>query len=267
MFDAALRVIAVPAPANLSSWATLHAIPASKLRAPPSVTRAINGYRDIQYICDSIPDLGAFRIAFRFIVRWAQTSGLFSASLGYLDHTQLLFMLNKVAKLGSQEQPPQWHTVVRAFFSHYHNFNWEAEVVVDPVVYELNSGELPFNRGYLTEAAVLTINNPLANVASSISEYSLETLISGFERAKQFTAKSEDGVGWIDILTIPADDLSFAAKEFTDSFNRFICFELQYWGPSKESQAAFYKKMEAEFLSLCQCIYSHPILTVNADTT
>lgn len=242
---------------NLYSWNTLHSLPAPKLRAPPGIVKALNGYRDIQYISDSIHDLGPFRIAYRFIVRWAHINGLFSRSLRYLDHTQILFMLNKVVKLNSAEQQPPWYDIVRAFFRHYSNFNWESETVVDSIVYELNSGELPFNRGYLTPAAVLTINTPLSNVASLVSDRSLETLVSGYKRAEQLTADSEYGRGWLDLLTIPTDGLSFPAKSFIDAFGGFICFEIQYWGPSVENQATFYKKMEEEFISLCKCIYFH----------
>lgn len=233
-------------------------IPAPKLRAPPGIVRALNGYRDIQYICDSISDLEAFRNAYRFLAQWAHANGLFSHALGYLDHTQILFMLNKVTKLGVAEQRPLWYDIVRIFFKYYNNFNWQSEIVVDSIVYDLNSGELPFNRGYMTAAAVLTINTPLSNVAGFVSEHSLETLTAGYERAYRLTEGSECGSGWLDLLTVPTDDLSVPAKGFIDSFSGFICFEMQYWGPSVESQGAFYTKMEAEFISLCKCIYSQP---------
>lgn len=224
--------------------------------------KALNSYRDIQYISDSIPDLGPFRIAYRFIVQWAHANGLFSHSLEYLDHTQILFMLNKVVKLDFSEQRSPWYDIVRTFFRYYSNFNWESEIVVDSIVYDINSGELPFNRGYLTPAAVLTINTPLSNVASLVSDNSLETLVSGYKRAEELTADSEYGRGWLDLLTVPTDGLSLPAKGFIDSFSGFICLEIQYWGPSVESQAAFYTKMEAEFVSLCKCIYSHLIRLV-----
>lgn len=243
---------------NFFSWDTLHSVPALKLRAPPGIVRALNGYRDIQYICNSLPDLEAFQIAYRFIVRWAHANGLFSPSLGYLDPSQIIFMLNRISKLESLQQSSSWDDIVRTFFSYYSEFNWEGEIVVDSLVYELNSGELPFNRGFLTPAAILTINTPLTNVASSVSEYSLETLIAGFKRAEQLITRSEHGINRYDLLTVPADDLSLAAKEFINSSDGFICFEMQYWGPSTESQAAFYAKMEAEFLSLCKGIHLPP---------
>ena len=234
---------------DVASWDTLHSIPAWKLRAPPPVVRALNGYRDIQYMSTSIPALGNFRMAYRLIVRWARSHGLFSHPLGYLDDTQILYMLNRIAKLDSPETPSSYD-LARTFFSYYSDFNWEGEAIADPLTYELNPEGLPFNRGYLAPAVILTINTPLTNVASSVSDRSLETLVKGFERAKQRIADSN--TNWYGLLS-RGNDFPLAAREFIDSFNGFVRFEMQYWGTSKKSQAAFYAKMEEEFLSLCNC--------------
>ncbi|KAK2762277.1 hypothetical protein FQN54_001287 [Arachnomyces sp. PD_36] len=243
----------------VENWDTFHSIPSSKLRAPPSIAMALNGYRDLQYICSSVPDLEAFKTAYRFIVRWALANGLFSEPLGYLDHSQILFMLNKAVKRDSPGQM-SWSDIVRVFFKYYSTFPWNAEIVTDPITYQLNPGELPFNRGFQTPAAVLTINTPLTNVASSVSEYSLDTLIEGYKSAELAVTRCETEIDWLNLLAVPADNLSLAANTFINSLSRFVCFETQYWGP-EDSRSSFYAKLDKEFISLSQVIKARRPLT------
>jgi poly(A) polymerase Pap1 len=187
-------------------------------------------------------------MAYRLTVQWARSSGLFSHPLGYLDETQIIYMLNRIAKLEPLNAPSSFD-LTRTFFGYYSDFNWDGEIIADPLTYELNPEGLPFNRGYLTPAAILTVNTPLVNAASSVSDRSLETIVKGFERSKQLI--SESNTNWNHLLG-SGSYLPLAAQEFIDSFNGFVRFEVQYWGTSKSSQAVFYSKMEEEFLSLCR---------------
>jgi hypothetical protein len=193
----------------------------------------LKSIRDLDYLRRTIPDLGRFRIAYRFISAWAKERGIYSPKFGYLGGFHITLMLLRVCKLLFRDAGALTAAeIICTFFNHYANFDWKTQMVFDPFFYKQQPR---YHRSAREPMVILGLHAPTVNVAQTASIPSLKTLVGELKRADELL--SEVGITWPKLIGgIDSEramaDLPSGAREFLQSYNSYIKINVQYWGLS-----------------------------------
>lgn len=230
-----------------TAWPLSSSDPATHL--PHDTLMALKPYRELDYVQRSVPDIVEFRLAHRFIKKWAESRGIYSRKLGYLDGIQITMLLTRVHKrLVTKLASPAAPEILLTFFKEYSNFDWEKEVVVDACFHRT----LTYSRTSLEPLAILSYFPPRLNVSPGATISSVRTITAEFQRA----AKVLDQVGamWADLLRVSLPGVptsgSLASDEFLKCHPCYIKIDVQYWGGSTTKGRGFVAWVESRLPSL-----------------
>ncbi|KAL2869380.1 uncharacterized protein BJX67DRAFT_379398 [Aspergillus lucknowensis] len=185
----------------------------------------LNPVRDMHYLQRTIPDLAAFRLAYRFIKIWAQRRGIYSSKLGYLGGIHIAQLLSRVCKLSFSKTGPGSPTdLIVTFFRSYAQFPWHRETVYDPGFYKTAPR---YFRSAREPIVILTQHVPKVNVARSASLPSSRTLEQEFKRMDALLSRQGE-ITWTDLLG-PVDTSS-GVEDFLTSYPSYVKVNVQHWG-------------------------------------
>ncbi|KAK3318390.1 hypothetical protein B0H66DRAFT_516600 [Apodospora peruviana] len=244
-------------PASDPVW-SLSAQALSKLKA----------VRDADYLRRSIPDLASFRLAHRFIKTWAKSRGIYSAKFGFLGGIQISLLLARVHKLllvRESRTAPSIPDLLTTFFNHYATFDWQRQLVFDPLFHKHGS-KLPYTRSTTREPlAILGYYPPSLNTSQAASVPSTRTIAEEFKRASALltTAESNTAMTWTSFLdggspasnttATAAADISSkvgAATYFLSAYKSYVKIDVQYWGLSPSRGRQFVGWLESRCVML-----------------
>ncbi|KAF9631037.1 Endonuclease/exonuclease/phosphatase [Lasiodiplodia theobromae] len=211
-----------PTPLSLPPTNALFSLPLQTL----SKLKAI---RDLAHLLQTTPDLPAFRVAYRFLVIWAMSRGVYAARFGFLSGSHISLMLDRVAKLLYHNG----HDVTAAhlvctFFEYYADFDWAKNLIEDPLTRSVPGMGRPYQRHAGEPMVVLGYHVPRANIARAATVPAVTVLAEEFKRANQAVkecAEEDSVLAWTDI----AGD---SASEFLAAYKSYIRIDVQYWGKS-----------------------------------
>lgn len=204
--------------------------------------------RDLYYLRRTIPDFGAFRLAYQFIKCWARQRGIYAARFGYLGGIHIAILLCRVCKLlsCSSSFPSLYSsvpTILTTFFDHYAGFDWENRAAFDPFFHR------KFPPGYARTArepmSILGFHPPGLNVAHAASAPSTRTLVQEMSRAAAIL--SRDDMTWAEFL---GDDTGSGAAEFLNVYKMYVRIDAQFWGVSLAKGSTFVGWLESRCVML-----------------
>lgn len=210
---------------------------------------AVNSFKEVIYIHDSVPNIDKFKIVHRFLDLWAHYRGIYSERLGYLSREHILLLLNSLWKM-KHLQDHSFCSILHIFFGHYSQLDWEEEIIVDP---DHSTKEDTNHNRRGAPVLIYSIFPPVRNTASLISKNSLKIILKEFTRAMDLTKDSN--IDWQNLLGLGGVTeqkcfFSFAAAQFVQRFDIFIRFEMRYWGCNKPSGIHFFDLMRIHFDAL-----------------
>jgi poly(A) polymerase Pap1/uncharacterized protein (UPF0248 family)/endonuclease/exonuclease/phosphatase family metal-dependent hydrolase len=223
------------APATDPVWA-LSARTLSKLKAA----------RDMDFLVRSTPDLAVFRLAHRTIKTWAHAQGVYASKFGLLNGMAISVMLSRVHKLlvlrhGSVTAPD----LLRSFYRHYAEFDWDKNVVFDPFFHKLQQqqqGRAPHVRTATEPFVVLGHYPPALNITHAASKASARTMAHAFKSAE--VALWTSNMSWHAFLS------GNGADDFLVAFKTYIRIDVQYWGISAAKSAVFVGWFESRLVQV-----------------
>ncbi|OJJ50673.1 hypothetical protein ASPZODRAFT_54896 [Penicilliopsis zonata CBS 506.65] len=204
----------------------------------------LNALRDTHYLERTIPDLAAFRLAYRSIKTWAQQRGLYSAKLGYLGGVHIVSLLARICKLAFRTVGlTSAADIICTFFQQYAQFNWKKDVVYDPTFYQNGSR---YMRSFREPLVILSLHAPRVNVARAASVPSARTLEQEFARANRLL--SSPGASWKGLI----DSTAYVSgvDEFQKSYASYVKVDVQYWGGAATKGRALIGWLEWRCVSL-----------------
>ncbi|KAL1967186.1 hypothetical protein VTN77DRAFT_3477 [Rasamsonia byssochlamydoides] len=220
-----------PATSVVERWPQVLDLPPSdsSLDLPVQSLIKLNCLRDVDYLQRTIPDLAAFRLAYRFIKTWAKQRGIYSSKLGYFGGIHIVLLLSRICKLSFRQTGAITASdLICTFFNHYAHFDWKTEIVFDPFFYKQPPR---YYRSAREPIVILGIHPPKVNVAHTVSPSSLKTLDEELKRADRLLSKV--GVTWSELVgTATGIDVPSGANEFLKSHNSYVKIDVQYWGMS-----------------------------------
>jgi poly(A) polymerase Pap1 len=185
-----------------------------------------NCFRDLDYLQKTIPDLAAFRLAYRTIKAWAKQRGVYSSKLGYLGGIHITLLLSRICKLlFRQHRTTTVPDIVYTFFNHYANLDWDKGIIFDPFFYKQ---EPRYHRTIREPLVILGIHAPKVNVAHTASLPSSAVLIEEFRRADGFL--SSDMATWNEFLSETKS--RSGVVDFLECYKTYIKIDVHYWGMS-----------------------------------
>lgn len=210
---------------------------------------ASKAFRDLKYVKRSVPDLVAFRLAHRFVKRWAEIRGIYSAKFGYLGGIQITILLTRVHKrLATKIASPTVPEILFTFFKEYASFNWKKNVVLDKCFHK----DLSYSRTSREPLAILSYFPPRLNTSPDATASTVRTIISEFQRAEKIVDQ-QDGT-WADLLktSTPSQPTSglLAADEFLERHQNYIKISAEYWDGSTTKGRGFVGWVENRCVSL-----------------
>jgi poly(A) polymerase Pap1 len=223
-------------PNFMNSWSEVNKFPPSDplFDLPIMSLKKLNAFRDMDYLQRTIPDLAAFRLAYRFIKAWAQQRGIYSARFGYLGGIHITLLLSRVCKLLFRDAGAITAAdIICTFFKHYSkDFDWKSEMAFDPFFYKQRPR---YQRSAAREPAViLSLHAPSINMAHAASPPSVRTLVEELKRADRLI--EEENVTWLKLIDGEEEGLTstlpYGARDFLESYNSYIKIDVQYWGTS-----------------------------------
>ncbi|KAM7196364.1 hypothetical protein V8F20_007023 [Naviculisporaceae sp. PSN 640] len=222
----------------------------------PQTLSKLKALRDVDYLRRSIPDLTTFRTAHRFIKTWAKSRGIYTARFGFLGSIHISILLARVHKLlvlKTTSGPVSVPDLLTTFFDHYATFNWEKDLVFDPLFHK---HRLQYTRTVREPLAILGYFPPALNTAHTASVPSVRTIAAEFNRAGELLSTSGGITSWGSFLagdstTTSANSLSDSgAQDFLASFKSFVKIDVQYWGLSPSRGAQFIGWLESRLVML-----------------
>lgn len=184
----------------------------------------------MDYLQRTIPDLSAFRLAYRFIKTWARQRGIYSSKLGYFGGIHITLLLSRICKLSFRGTGAAVTAsdLICTFFSHYAHFDWRTQMVFDPFFYRQPPR---YHRSAREPMVILGIHSPKVNVAHTASLPSVKTLEQELKRADHLLSKVD--VTWAELVgTAAGVDAPSGATEFLESYSSYVKIDVQYWGMS-----------------------------------
>ncbi|KKY19286.1 hypothetical protein UCDDS831_g05491 [Diplodia seriata] len=228
------------ASANIANcWPTPLSLPPTDplFSLPLQTLSKLKAIRDLAHLLQSTPDLPAFRAAYRFLVIWAASRGIYAARFGFLSGTHISLMLDRVAKLlyhrNGRDDVTAAHLVC-TFFRYYAGFDWAEAVVEDPLTRSVPGMGRPYQRQYAGEPmVVLGYHVPRANIARAATVPAVAVLADEFRRADEAVKAWAErggggGLGWGSI----AGDAGNGAAQFLAAYKSYVRIDVQYWGKS-----------------------------------
>lgn len=214
----------------------------------PDTLLALKPYRDLDYVQRSIPDIVEFRLAYRFIKKWAEGRGIYSAKFGYLHGIQITVLLTRIHKhLETKIASPAAPEILAKFFKEYASFNWKRDVVLD----EWFDKNLEYPRTSQEPLAILSYFPPGLNTSSTVTASSVRTITEEFQRAERLL---QQDATWADLLRISipgrASSGSLASDDFLEHHPSYIKISAQYWGGSTTKGRGFIAWVELRCTSL-----------------
>lgn len=199
---------------------------------PIPTMKRLNSYRDVEYLLRTIPDLESFRTAHRLVTLWAGERGLYSPKFGYLGDQHITFMLTRICKRHSEGDAVLSPTaIVRTFFAYYTTFDFERDLVFDEQLHNLKPR---YQRSTQEPMVILSVYNPMVNVAANVSVDTLRTIIQELKRADKLMA--QDNMTWPRLMGLhhsPGDiRIQSGAIDFLQGFETFMRVNIHYWSGS-----------------------------------
>ncbi|KAJ4421812.1 hypothetical protein N0V82_003511 [Gnomoniopsis sp. IMI 355080] len=210
---------------------------------------ALKPYRELDYVQRSVPDIANFRLAHRFVRKWAEVRGIYSAQSGYLSGIQITVLLTRVHKcLVTKIASPTVPEILFTFFKEYANFDWEEGVVFDEYFHKT----LPYPRTSREPLAILSYFPPRLNTSSTATTSSVRTITAEFQRAGRILDQM-DGT-WAGLLKVSNLGVtrsgSLASDEFLESHQLYVKIDVRYWGGSITKGRGFIGWVESRLPSL-----------------
>lgn len=230
-----------------SAWPLLTSDPTTPL--PNATLLALKPYRDLDYIQRSIPDIADFRVAHRFIKKWAEGRGIYSTKFGYLNGIQITMLLTRVHKrLVTNFASPMVPEILFTFFKEYANFNWKEDIVFDECFHKT----LTYSRTSQEPLAILSYFPPRLNTSPTATISSVRTITAEFQRAANLLDQSN--ATWADLLRVsllgtPTSG-SLASDEFLQCHQYYAKVDVQYWGGVTTKGRGFVARVESLLASL-----------------
>jgi endonuclease/exonuclease/phosphatase family metal-dependent hydrolase len=221
---------------------------------PMQSLRKLKAYRDLDYLQRTVPDLAAFRTAYRCIKLWAQQRGIYSAKFGYLGGIHITLMLSRVCKLVSVLHGTAGITaadILSVFFHHYAEFDWKSDMIFDPF-FEKQGPK--YHRLGREPMVVLGFYTPNFNTAHTASVPSVDTLTEEFKRADSMLF--EDNMTWTKFFggstNGDTDTLKShpGAQDFLQAYNSYVKIDVNYWGPSLKQGSGLVGWLESKCVML-----------------
>lgn len=229
------------APAIAQNWNVVLKLPGSHSvwsLSSQTLTK-LKAIRDIDYIARSVPDIVKFRVAHRLIKTWAKKHGIYTAKYGYLGGIQIAVLLARIYKmLARRNAGLALADVLATFFNHYARFNWEDDLVFDPLFHK----NLSYRRMDREPLAILGYFPPALNTALNASIPTVRTISEEFRRADR--ALSDDSMTWSKFLSVDG------SVDFLRSFKSFIQIDVQFWSGSVTKGRGFVGWVESRCVSL-----------------
>ncbi|EKG15696.1 Endonuclease/exonuclease/phosphatase [Macrophomina phaseolina MS6] len=214
-----------PAPLSLPPTDPLFSLPLQTL----SKLKAI---RDLAHLQNTTPDLPAFQMAYRLLVVWARSRGIYAARFGYLSGTHISLMLDRIAKLlYHSNRDVTAADLVCAFFRYYAEFDWSKNTVEDPLARAIPGMGRPYQRHASEPMVVLGYHIPRVNIARAATVPAVGVLTEELQRAHALVTKQpEQGSTptWAEIIGEERN----SAAEFLSAYRSYIRVDVQYWGTS-----------------------------------
>jgi len=216
--------------------------------------RKLKAYRDLDYLERTVPDLAAFRIAYRCIKLWAQQRGIYSAKFGYLGGIHITLMLSRLCKLVSVLHGTAGITaadILSVFFHHYAEFDWKSDMVFDPF-FEKQGPK--YHRLGREPMVVLGFHTPNFNTAHAASVPSVDTLAEEFKRADSMLF--EDNMTWTKFFGSSTNDDTDTlkshpgAQNFLQAYDSYVKIGVNYWGPSLKQGSGLVGWLESKCVML-----------------
>lgn len=220
--------------------------------------RKLKPFRDLQYIQDTVPDMEAFRLAYRCIKLWAAQRGVYSSKFGYLGGIHITLMLAWICKImAHQIESVTAADIITTFFHHYAHFNWKEDMVFDAFFHR---NRPRYQRSVGESMVILGFYAPNSNIAHNSTTPALNTMIREFRLADE--KLSSDGMMWDKFFGTTPDDLTgggltIGARDFLTSHDNYIKVDLQYWGRSLSKATSFLGWLESRCLALVTGKFRH----------
>ncbi|RDA95550.1 hypothetical protein CP533_1220 [Ophiocordyceps camponoti-saundersi (nom. inval.)] len=202
---------------------------------PTQTLARLKPVRDVVYLRRSIPDMAAFRLSHLLIRAWAESRGLYAPRFGLLGGFHITVMLVPVCKLLAKESGCMSSSdIIRSFFHHYATFDWRERLVFDPFFHE----QLAYRRTSTEPLCLLGWHGPRLNAATHMTDSSVDTIISEFDRANSLL--SQEGMTWTLFL-----DTDSPLIEFQSRYKSYINIEARYWATSPQKRTKFFRWLES----------------------
>jgi uncharacterized protein (UPF0248 family)/endonuclease/exonuclease/phosphatase family metal-dependent hydrolase len=242
-----------PAARIVERWTTLSEFPDSDpiYNLPMLSLRKLKPFRDLLYIQNTVPNMEAFRLAYRCIKLWATQRGVYSSKFGYLGGIHITLMLSWICKrMAHQTGAVTAADVITTFFSHYADFNWKDDMVFDAFFHRKRPR---YQRSAREPMVILGFHAPNSNIAHTSTTPALKTLIREFRLANE--KLSSDGMTWDEFFGSPGADpsacsLTIGARDFLTSHDSYVKIDLQHWGRRLNKATSFLGWLESRCLFL-----------------
>ncbi|KAJ6788646.1 hypothetical protein PWT90_06954 [Aphanocladium album] len=200
--------------------------------------------RDMYYLFRSIPDLAKFRVAFLLIKAWANSRGIYGARFGLLGGIHITVLLVPICKqLATLSKSISTTDILTTFFSHYSDFDWESQVVLDPFFHK----ELRYHRTSREPFCLLGWHAPALNTAMTASTPTVKTIATEISRTNALLA--QPGATWDSILD-PAGTGFSGIRDFLQSFKSYVKIDARFWGSSPSSGRKFLGWLESRCVAV-----------------
>lgn len=216
----------------------------SEFALPVQTMAKLKPARDMYYLLRSIPDLAKFRVAFLLIKAWANSRGIYGARFGLLGGIHITVLLVPICKqLATLSMTVSTTDILTTFFSHYANFDWDSQVVLDPFFHK----ELRYHRTSREPFCLLGWHAPALNTAMTASAPTVKSIAA--ELSKTNSLLSHPGATWDTVLGPVGASVS-GVRDFLQSFKSYVKIDARFWGSSPSSGRKFLGWLESRCVAV-----------------
>ncbi|KAJ4165387.1 hypothetical protein LMH87_007021 [Akanthomyces muscarius] len=216
----------------------------SEFALPVQTLAKLKPARDMYYLLRSIPDLAKFRVAFLLIKAWANSRGIYGARFGLLGGIHITVLLVPICKqLATLSRNVSTTDILTTFFSHYANFDWDSQVVLDPFFHK----ELRYHRTSREPFCLLGWHAPALNTAMTASTPTVKSIAA--EISKTNSLFSHPGATWDTVLG-PVGAAASGVQDFLQSFKSYVKIDARFWGSSPSSGRKFLGWLESRCVAV-----------------
>ena len=216
----------------------------SEFALPVQTLAKLKPARDMYYLLRSIPDLAKFRVAFLLIKAWANSRGIYGARFGLLGGIHITVLLVPICKqLATLSRNVSTTDILTTFFSHYANFDWDSQVVLDPFFHK----ELRYHRTSREPFCLLGWHAPALNTAMTASTPTVKSIAA--EISKTNSLFSHPAATWDTVLG-PVGAAASGVQDFLQSFKSYVKIDARFWGSSPSSGRKFLGWLESRCVAV-----------------